>query len=143
MVDELAHLRAELRAEEGRRKHRPSKHTLERQCTATTRAGRQCKAPRAKRRDGTLATVCRMHGGTPPPTLEAQARSLERLVAWRQAQADGARTKLAGVREAIERARVMGVSPDVHTCEQSITPPASELNSPQDSADSPHAKDGR
>lgn len=100
---------AELRAAKARAKWRPSKHTDERRCTATTRAGAQCKAPRAKRQDGTLATVCRMHGDHGPMTLEAQARSLERLVKWRSAQLRGAETKLAAVLQAIERERVIGL----------------------------------
>jgi len=100
-----AWLRAHTRAEKGRAKWRAFKGTPERQCTAKCRNGRRCLAPRLKRPDGTLAPTCRMHGSAPPKTLEAQALVLERLVKYRQAQADGARTSLARVREAMAKAR--------------------------------------
>lgn len=49
-----------------------------------------------------------MHGDNGHLTLEAQARQLERLIVWRQAQVEGAKTKLAKLYEAIERERGMG-----------------------------------
>lgn len=106
---ERAWLQAELQVAAGRAKWRPGKHTDERTCTATTRAGRRCKAPRAKRQDGTLAPVCRMHGDHGAMSLEAQRRSLEQLIRFRSAQLRGAETKLAQVLEAIERERVIGL----------------------------------
>lgn len=143
MVDELAHLRAELRVEKQRRKWRDRKHTPERQCTATTRKGKRCEAPRAPRDDGTLAPTCRVHGGSGWRSLESQARSLEALLRNQEKCVEGLKTKLAELREAVERERIMASTVvdslvDSTGLELGLSP-----DSPQDSADSPPDRDAR
>lgn len=120
MADDAAWTRAQLAHERGKARWAPYKGDPERQCTARCkRSTRRCKAPRLKRADGTLAPTCRMHGGE-LGSLESQARALERLVAFRLSQARGAHTKLALVREAIERER--GIKGRL-TSEKEVTSP--------------------
>lgn len=101
-----AWLRAELRADRRRRKWAPFKGEPERQCTATTRSGKRCRAPKAKRLDGTLNTVCRFHGGT-PKSLEQEIRALEGYARYKRAQLRGIETKLALLKARLNSPRDM------------------------------------
>lgn len=118
---EQAWLSSTLAHERAKARWRPYKGDPERQCTARCkRSNRRCRAPRLKRKDGTLSPTCRMHGGELGP-LESQAKALRQLVAFRMLQAKGAQTKLDLVLKAIEVER--GIS-DRFASEKEVTAPS-------------------
>jgi hypothetical protein len=114
VADEIAHLKAELAYERRKARWVPYKGDPERQCTATTRGDRRCKAPRAKRKDGTLATTCRFHGGV-ELSPEARVKALQGLVRLCEARLKGAQTKLALALEELKGVRDMGATSNDHT----------------------------
>lgn len=104
-ASDAAWLRANLNAERLRRKHRPYKGSEERRCTARKRDGTQCRAPRTKRDDGTLFSVCRYHGGVEPGTIKAKVRVMLSLENYLVARLAGLRTKLAAYGDVVQECR--------------------------------------